>query len=133
MSKVFLGGTCAKTTWRDDLIKAIQVDYFNPVVVDWTADCQVIEITEKDHHCDVHLYVITSAMEGVFSIAEVVDSVHTLGKVTILHVMPGGFEEGQLKSLKAVVNMVKANGGIAYIDTELERTARVINYCFKEI
>jgi hypothetical protein len=34
MNKVFLGGTCAETTWRDDLIPKLQIDYFNPVVED---------------------------------------------------------------------------------------------------
>ena len=34
---------------------------------------------------------------------------------------------GQLKSLQAVVNLVKLRGGIAYIDSELKRTAIVLN------
>lgn len=81
--------------------------------------------------CDIHLYVITNQMTGVFSIAEVIDSVHNKTKKTLLHVMPDGFDKGQLKSLQAVVNLVKLRGGIAYIDDELNRTARVLNYAFK--
>lgn len=34
--KVFLGGTCNDTTWRDELIKKLKINYFNPVVDDWT-------------------------------------------------------------------------------------------------
>lgn len=131
-NKVFLGGTCAETTWREDLISVIQVDYFNPVVVNWTEDCQLVEIDEKDNKCNIHLYVITKEMKGVFSIAEVIDSAHKKGIVTILHIIPYGFDECQLKSLKAVSNMVKSLGGISYIDIEIGRTARVINYCFKD-
>jgi hypothetical protein len=131
MNKVFLGGTCNETTWRDELIKVIQVDYFNPVVDDWTPDCQVIEESEKSVACNVHLYVITEAMIGTFSIAEAVESSMTHGKHTIFHVMPEGFSKGQLKSLEAVAAMIKKHGGVAYIDDDLTRTARVINYCHK--
>ena len=130
-SKVFLGGTCNNSTWRDTLIPLIQIDKFNPVVEDWTPECQEIEETEKDFICDVHLYVITSEMAGVYSIAEVIDSVHNKTKKTILHVIPDGFSKDQLKSLEAVVNLVKKRGGIAYLDSDLMRTARVINNSFK--
>jgi hypothetical protein len=132
MSKVFLGGTCAGTSWRDYLILSLGVSSFNPVVKDWTPDCQAIEEYEKEMECDIHLYVITKKMTGVFSIAEVVDSANTKGKVTILHVIPEGFDEFQLRSLKAVVDLVKRTGGIAYIDSDLYRTTRVINNAFKE-
>lgn len=132
MNKVFLGGTCAESEWRDDLIRVLDVPYFNPVVKDWTPACQAIEETEKQNDCDIHLYVITKEMTGVFSIAEVIESVHTHGKVTIFHVIPDGFSDAQLKSLDAVKNMVLKHGGIAYIDPDIHRTARVINYCFKE-
>lgn len=129
-NKVFLGGTWANSIWRDELIPMLGVDYFNPVVEDWTADCQAIEQTEKSFDCNIHLYVITSAMKGVFSIAEVIESVHMHGKHTILHVDPTGFDVGELKSLQAVVDMVNKHGGVGYIDCKLERVARIINYCF---
>lgn len=130
-SKVFLGGTWNNSKWRDTLIPLIQIDKFNPIVENWTAECQEIEETEKEYNCDVHLYVITSEMSGVYSIAEVVDSVHNKTKKTILHVIPDGFSKGQLMSLEVVVNLVKKRGGIAYIDSDLMRTARVINNSFK--
>ena len=37
-NRIFLGGTCNGTTWRDELIKGLTVDYFNPVVEDWTEE-----------------------------------------------------------------------------------------------
>ena len=37
--KIFLGGTCNESTWRDELIPNLTIDYFNPVVKDWTPDC----------------------------------------------------------------------------------------------
>lgn len=133
MNKIFLGGTCADTTWRADLLKVLQVESFNPVVNDWTEECQKIEEIEKAEHCNIHLYVITSDMKGVFSIAEVIESAMTEKKITIFHVIPDGFGKGQLKSLKAVCGMVQKHGGIAYIDSELHRSARVINFSFNDI
>lgn len=130
-SKVFLGGTCNNSTWRDELQPIIQINKFNPVVDDWTEECQAIEMDEKENKCDVHLYIITNEMIGVFSIAEVMDSVHNKTKKTIFHVIPDGFDRKQLKSLEAVVNLVKLRGGIAYVDSDLYRTARVINNSFK--
>ena len=131
MNKVFLGGTCAGTTWRDTLVNCIQVDYFNPVVDDWTEECQSIEEAQKSINCNVHLYVITAEMIGVFSIAEAVNSSLEKGKITIFHVIPDGFSKPQIKSLEATCNLISRNGGISYIDNELMRTARVINFCFK--
>ena len=130
MNKVFLGGTCAESTWRDELTNNIQVDFFNPVVDDWDEDCQAIEESEKSVNCNVHLYVITKQMIGAFSIAEAVESSMTCGKNTILHVIPEGFNEHQMHSFKAICKMIIKHGGIAYIDNDLMRTARVINYCY---
>ena len=130
-NRIFLGGTCNGTNWRDQLIPVLnQINFFNPVVEDWTPECQQIEYLEKEHKCNIHFYCITSDMIGVFSIAEVIDSVHNKTKITILHVIPDGFDDRQLKSLKAVVDLVKLRGGIAYIDSELNRSARVINNTF---
>jgi hypothetical protein len=131
MNRIFLGGTCCETTWREELIKVIQVDYFNPVVYAWTSKCIAIENNEKENKCNIHLYVITSAMIGAYSIAEAVQSSNTKGKVTILHIIPDGFGAAQLKSLQAVCDLVRGNGGIAYVDEDLHRTARVLNYGFK--
>jgi hypothetical protein len=129
-NRIFLGGTCAETTWRTELEKVLTVPSFNPVVEDWTPECQDEERLQKNNLCNIHLYVITKEMQGVFSIAEVIDSTHQKGKRTILHVIPDGFKKSQLKSLSAVCDMVNINGGTAYIDSELNRTARVINYSF---
>lgn len=131
MNKVFLGGTCNESTWRDELIPLLQVAFFNPVVDDWNETCQSQEEFEKLINCNIHLYVITIDMLGVYSIAEVIDSAHTQNKQTILHVIPDGFDKSQLKSLKAVCDMVGRLGGISYIDADLRRSARVINHCFK--
>ena len=131
MNKIFLGGTCAETTWRNKLKDVIQVDFFDPVVEDWTQDCIEIENDQKNNKCNIHLFVITSDMEGVYSIAEAVQSSMTDSKIVIFHVLPNGFTTGQLRSLQATCDLISSNGGIAYIDGDLYRTSRVINNCFK--
>lgn len=127
MSKVFLGGTCNKSTWRNVLTDMLTIEYFNPVVEDWNEECQAIEIDEKENKCDVHLYVITKEMKGVFSIAEAVDSVHNEKVKTIFQVAPHGFDKAELKSLQAVIDLINSRGGIAYMDDTLNKTADLLN------
>ena len=129
-NKVFLGGTRVGTTWRKEVSRNIMVPFFDPVVDDWTTEAQQEEIFQKENLCNIHLYVITNKMKGVFSIAEAVNSSNQKGIITILHVIPDGFEKPQLKSLMAVCDMVNANGGIAFVDSDLRRSCRVINSCF---
>ena len=120
--KVFLGGTCNNSTWRDELIpflKAHKIDFFNPVIDDWTPECQEEEYRQKEE-CDVHLYVITNEMTGVFSIAEAVDSVFADGKTCLFQVMNDGFNKGQRKSLLAVCELIQKRGGWAYIGQEFD-------------
>ena len=127
MNKIFLGGTCNNSTWRSQIEKLVQTPMFNPVVDDWNEKCQEIEMDEKENKCNIHLFVITSEMTGVFSIAEVMDSVHNKNKLTLLHVMPDGFNKVQLKSLEAVVNLVNLRGGKAYFNKDLNKTVEILN------
>jgi hypothetical protein len=119
MVKVFLGGTCNESKWRDELIEMLKVDYFNPVVEDWTPECMEEEIIQRET-CDYCLYVITPRMTGVYSIAEVVDDSNKRPEKTLFSVVVGEegnngewltFTTGQLKSLSQVGKMVERNGG----------------------
>ena len=110
MAKIFLGGTCAESTWRDELIKLLEIDFFNPIVPDWTPECQAEEIKQRES-CDYVLYVITKEMVGVYSIAEVVDDSNKRPEKTLFCFLPNGFNEQQVKSLGQVSAMVKRNGG----------------------
>ena len=116
MNKVFLGGTCNESTWREELIPLLKIDYFNPVVKDWTPECQAEEERQKNEQCNYHLYVITPKMTGVFSIAEVIESAITRQDKTIFCIIPKDgnleFDKGQIKSLNAVGEMVKKYHGI---------------------
>ena len=111
----FLGGTCADTTWRDELIPILpkEIDFFNPIVKDWTPECQIIEEDEKNNKCNVHLYVITPEMQGVYSVAEIINSCWqaivygtTVNKVYFYILDPNDkFTKGQLKSLNATLRL----------------------------
>ena len=68
--KVFLGGTCNESAWREELIPMLKIDYFNPVVDDWNEEAYKNELRERKI-CDLCLYTITPEMAGVYSIAEV--------------------------------------------------------------
>lgn len=124
---VFLGGTCAHSDWRKQLMPILDsynITYFNPVVSDWTSSCQVIEDWHKEHD-DFNLFVITSEMKGVFSIAEVVDLSNKKPSTTIFCVLRDGFTKGQLMSLDATINLVKNNGAIV-VDS-IEDIASILN------
>ena len=127
-TKVFLGGTCNNSTWRDKLIPLLKIDYFNPVVDDWTPECQDEEIRQREL-CDYCLYTITPKMTGVYSIAEVVDDSNKRSEKTILCVLDEDdeniFSETQIKSLKQVKEMVKNNG--ANVFNSLEDIASFLN------
>ena len=120
--KIFLGGTCNNSTWRQDIIPLLEkanIDYFNPVVDDWTEDDQKEEIKQRKT-CDYVLYVITPQMMGVYSIAEVVDDSNKQPEKTIFCYLKEHndkeFTEAQLKSLEMVRKMVKNNGAKTFYD-----------------
>jgi len=126
-NKVFLGGTCPQDKidfdYRKLLIPYLEnknIDYFNPVVEDWTPEDRENEERQKDI-CNIHLYFISPNMRGVYSIAEMFGSLikyknkkvvfavtSTIGKYT--------FSEGQGKSLKATAKLFKECGGTSVFD-----------------
>lgn len=112
--KVFLGGTCNESDWREFLISRLKIDYFNPVVEDWTPECMEEELRQRKL-CDYVLYIITPKMTGVYSIAEVVDDSNKQPSKTIFCYLPVDdgeyFSKGQKRSLDAVGKMVLQNGG----------------------
>jgi len=127
-SKVFLGGTCNNSTWRDRLIPMLKIDYFNPVVKNWTPECQAEEIKQRET-CEVVLYCITPLMKGIYSIAEVVDDSNKRSEKTVLICLKEddgeSFDKTQWKSIEQLMKMVKGNK--AQIFTDLESAAKYIN------
>lgn len=128
MKRVFLGGTCNESKWRYNLIEILKIDYFDPVVDDWTEECYQEELIQREI-CDYCLYVITPKMTGVYSIAEVVDDSNKRPKKTIFCYLKEDeeyiFTKGQLKSLDRVGVMVERNGGKYF--KSLEEVAEFLN------
>lgn len=127
--KVFLGGTCNNSTWRDGLIPLLTVDYFNPVVDNWDEEAKAQEDHEKNVACDVHLYVITKEMEGAYSIAEAVDSAHR-GILTLFCVLPEGFSKAHIKSFNAIIDLLNENtpsGSGFIIEGGVQEIATILN------
>lgn len=132
--KVFLGGTTNNTDWRDKLIPKLKIDYFNPVVDDWTEDYYKEELKQRKT-CDFVLYVITPKMKGVYAIAEVVDDSNKRPEKTIFCYLEEDdkqkFDKEQLKSIDKVGIMVKENGGKYF--KSLDEVAVYLNFKEKEI
>lgn len=135
-SKVFIQGlsvTCHGMDWRMMLKSVIQVETFDPSSGLFSPS--VIQDI-KENKCDVHLYVIIdeenlNAVELAWIFVDVMRSLSNPNKKTILHVVPDNFPLDILEGLENFVHLVKSKGGIAYVDSELNRTARVINNAFK--
>lgn len=118
--RVFLGGTCNNSQWRDKMEQYLTgdgLDYFNPVVDDWDEEAQANELREREE-CDFCLYVITPLMIGVYSVAEVVDDSNKRPAKTVFVMLRSDgaeyFGDGQWRSLTAVADMVERNGGAVF-------------------
>ena len=132
--KVFLGGTCNGSMWREFVKARLECEYFDPVVDDWNEEAQEKERYEREH-CDYVLYAITPRMKGVYSIAEVVDDSNKRPEKTILCIVDKdvdddlhtiiSFDKAQMKSLEQVGEMVIRNGGGVF--NNLDFTVQYLN------
>ena len=111
---VFLGGTCNKSTWRNKLIRKLKIRYFNPVVDDWNSEARARELSVRQR-CDICLYVLTPLMTEVYAVAEVVDDSNKRPEKTVFSFLyrDNGkrLTQGQCRSLNAVGELVRRNGG----------------------
>ncbi len=120
--KVFLGGTCNESTWRNKFVSYIDENifsWFDPVVDDWNNTAQSNELRERKT-CDFCLYTITPKMTGSYAIAEVIDDSNKRPKKTVFVLLRDDdnlrFTESQWKSLVSVASMVARNGGQVFED-----------------
>lgn len=111
--RVFLGGTCNESTWRDRLIPLLKIAYFNPVVDDWDEAAQARELREREE-CDICLYVITPKKTGDYAIAEVVDDAHRRPSKTVFCFLETDeakrFTQAQIKHLRQVGHLIERTG-----------------------
>ena len=109
MIRVFLGGTCSGRKWRDELIPMLKCDYYNPIVKNWSEEDRLREVHEREVD-DYVLYVITSGLKGVYSIAEIIDDSNKRPEKTLVCILQDGFDDAMKRSLIAVENLAKSNG-----------------------
>lgn len=127
MKKIFLGGTCSRTTWRKKLIPMLKIDYFNPMTKGWNEEARQLEVKEREK-CDYVLYVITPTIRGYYSIAEAVDDSNKRPEKTIFCLLESegeSFTTNQKRTLNAVANLVRGNG--AFVCHSLEEIANHVN------
>lgn len=120
--RIFMGGTTQGFNWREVLenrFKDVEnVELFNPVVDDW--NCERIRIeNEYKEICEMNLFVVTPYMEGIYSIAEVVDlsnkKPENLVFAYIDHFVDGkeirDFTKKMKHSLNVTGKLIEKNGG----------------------
>ena len=95
-----------------EAVKPFGIEYFNPVVKNWTPKCQAIEEDEKNNKCDTHLYVITKEMMGTYSIAEIINSAWQ----SIIYGTTVNYVEELYKSIES--KTLPTGSDVAYIDPD---------------
>ena len=130
-TRVYLGGTCNGSTWREALIALLntkRVDFFNPVVLEWTKAAQQREIRERKK-CDYCLYVLTPLMVGFYGAVEAaLDSVAQPQKVLFCVLDEDGgqvWNEHNHKSLQSMKQMIRDRG--CRIFDDLKQVADFLN------
>jgi hypothetical protein len=113
--KVFLGGTVNGSKWRNPVKEKLTIDYFDPVVEDWTDAAYERELSER-RYCNYVLYVLTPKMTGYYAVAEVTDDSYHRPDRTIYCYLPtdGGesFTPDQIKEFEYLGKTVVKNGGV---------------------
>jgi hypothetical protein len=104
----------------------LEIDYFNPVVENWTQEDRLNEEEEK-LICDIHFYLINSNQTGFYSIAEMVQSSNDPSKDTIVQFISKGFDEAQIKSIKAIIKLLNKNGATAYLTENYLDAISILN------
>ena len=118
--KVFLGGTCTGWNWRANFIPMLECDYFNPLVEVWSEENRLREVKERAE-ADFVLYTITNDMQGVYSIAEVIDDSNKRPEKTILC----NLNNDASLNLISVERLLLENGAVVF--HSLESVAEYLN------
>ena len=132
--KVFLGGTCGTSTWRETLLKDLDesVDAYNPVVPNWSEEARELEKLHKEND-DVVLFVITPETPGTYSISEITRYSITAPKRTMICVIPEAngksFTPHEAKAWDKILKECKEDGSM--ICDTLENVAKTLNQMAK--
>lgn len=116
-TEVFLGGTCGRNEWRPGFIERLAARgvshdlLFNPVVPDWTPECQAIEERAKAEARYVLFHIANPKEEGraphsFYSLVQAVQSVFDVRKTTRILFDYGFLEKRTRRSLEAVAKEI---------------------------
>lgn len=124
---VFLGGTCAGPDWRQDLIPRLTVDYFNPLVENWTPEDARKETLAK-YRATANIFVITPHAIGSYSIAEMTElAVQGHRLIAYFHEDESArWNDHQRKSNKAISELLISHGAkvVDSLDAVIEMANR---------
>lgn len=124
---VFLGGTSTGPDWRKDLIGLLNVNYFNPLVEEWTEEDAKKE-NEAKANATMQAYCITPHAIGSYSVAELTSAAILNGERAVVLFMDtedNQFDEHQQKSNEQIKALVAKHEG-KVVDS-LEEMAKYIN------
>ena len=128
--KVFLGGTCGNSTWRSELMPQLDssIDAYNPVVPNWTEECQKIEDDHKEND-DIVLFVITPETKSPYSISEITRFSIVCPERTVVCVLPEAngmvFEAHEAKAWDKILKDISQDG--TTVCANLEEVAKHLN------
>lgn len=131
VNEVFLGGTYGGHQWRPAVCQELvnnSIRYFNPVVDDWTEQCIIVEENAKKN-VNIHLYVITDAMVGCYSVVEACVSMSNPAKKTIIvFADTSKMQECTRRSFNASIKLLQEHAS-----NEASRTGIISTYVHSEI
>lgn len=124
--KTFLGGTCAGSTWRDELIPKLNCDFFNPVIEgEWTNEHYLKEIRERED-ANILLYTISSEKRGDYSIFEFCEDVMTYENEVVICFLKEGFSDAMIRSYNAIAKGLEKYPN-AHVFYNLDDVANYLN------
>lgn len=125
---VFLGGTCNNSLWRNKLIPLLRIEFFNPVVDNWTPE-DALKEEEKKETSKFLLFVVTTSQKGFYSIAELASAAYKYPdkQVVVAFVTDDGdFDAAQKKSNAAIIKLLSPLPNFKAVDT-LDEVASYLN------
>lgn len=136
---IFLGGTCNGSEWRSKFIdtwkkyienhkdlKDRKIELFNPIVEDWTPECQEKEDKVKSNAC-LNMFIITPEQKGAYSFAEAVECANSGSKVFFaIYDEHKQFDTDIIKSMDAIGVIIEKHGGIyeKYFEEDMDAIVR---------
>ncbi|MGE5473619.1 MAG: hypothetical protein ACM3UU_05305 [Ignavibacteriales bacterium] len=123
-NRLFLGGTCNNDMWREEDFTpmlgkiseylGVNIEYYNPVVADWTPECMQEEIKQREV-CSNVLYAVTEKAQGYYSYAEVIDDACKRPDRTLFcYLSDRPLTEEQKTSYQEIAAIVEEKGGKSF-------------------